>query len=269
RVICEQEPRLPSAAVTRRRGGAATLAEGTPVTASPRHRAAASQLKGDLDNIVLMAMRKEPQRRYASVEQFAEDIRRHLDGLPVIARKDTFAYRAGKFVTRNKVAVGVALAFALLLAASLVLIVQQSVRAARERDKAKQVSQFLTEIFEVSDPGQSRGNTVTAREILDKGAERIDRELSGEPETQATLMATMGAVYERLGLYDDAAPLLEKSLNNRLALFGRDHPDVAESMLSLAIINYDRSRYAEAEPLYRESLAIRRRLFGDEHPATA
>ncbi|HKQ06233.1 MAG TPA: serine/threonine-protein kinase [Blastocatellia bacterium] len=269
KVICGQVPDLPSDAATRGRNDTGTASKASSATAPSRPRGTASQLKGDLDNIILMALRKEPQRRYASVEQFAEDIRRHLEGLPVIARKDTFAYRAGKFVTRNKVAVSVALAFVLLLAVSLVVIVRQSVRAARERDKARQVAQFLAEIFKVSDPGESRGNSVTAREILDKGAERIDRELSGQPEVQATLMATIGQVYESLGLYDAAAPVLEKALNIRLALFGREHPEVAESMLSLAILNYDRSRYAEAEPLYRESLAIRRRLFGDENPATA
>ncbi|MEN3335841.1 MAG: eukaryotic-like serine/threonine-protein kinase [Blastocatellia bacterium] len=277
RVICEQEPERPSTAINRRQ--AATSAAGA--SASTRTPEAVSRtreghpdklrkrLAGDLDNIILMAMRKEPQRRYASVEQFSEDLRRHLEGLPVIARKDTFGYRAGKFIKRNKVAVSVALAFLLLLAVALAVIVQQSVRAARERDKAKQVAEFLTEIFKVSDPGESRGNSVTAREILDQGAERIDKELRGQPEIQATLMATIGEVYERLGLYDAAAPLLEKSLNTRLALFGHEHADVAESMLSLAILHYDRSRYAEAEPLYRESLAIRQRLFGNQHPAVA
>jgi serine/threonine-protein kinase len=276
RVICEQEPERPSAAISRTvntrsvDGVTNTL---TPETVSkPREgqpERLRRKLQGDLDNIVLMAMRKEPQRRYASVEQFSEDLRRHLEGLPVIARKDTFGYRAGKFITRNKVAVAVALAFMLLIAVSIVVIVQQSVRAARERDKAKQVSAFLTEIFKVSDPGESRGNSVTAREILDKGAERIDKELSGQPEVQATLMNTISNVYESLGLYDSAAPLLEKALNTRLALFGHDHADVAESMLSLAVLHYDRSNYAEAEPLYRESLAVRRRLFGNEHPAVA
>jgi eukaryotic-like serine/threonine-protein kinase len=276
RVICEQEPERPSVAISRTvsvespDGNTNRL---TPETVSrPREgqpERLRRKLKGDLDNIVLMALRKEPQRRYSSVEQFSEDLRRHLDGLPVIARKDTFAYRAAKFATRNKVAVSVAFAFMVLLAVSVVMILQQSVRAARERDKARQVSQFLGEIFKVSDPGQSRGSSVTAREILDQGAERIDKELSGQPEVQATLMATIGEVYEGLGLYDAAARVLEKALNTRLQLFGRENAEVAESMLSLAIVNYDRSHYAEAEPLYRESLAIRKRLFGDEHPATA
>src|SRR5205085_4637699 len=126
RVICEQEPRLPSAAVTRRRGGAATLAEGTPVTASPRHRAAASQLKGDLDNIVLKALRKEPARRYASVEQFAEDIRRHLDGLPVMARKPSWSYHTAKFMKRHRAAMAVAATMAVTLMAGVLLIIREA-----------------------------------------------------------------------------------------------------------------------------------------------
>src|ERR1044071_5472954 len=187
---------------------------GTGRTAEPPVKLS-KRIRGDLDNIVLMAMRKEPERRYVSAEQFAEDIRRHLEGLPVIARQDTFAYRASKFIGRNKIGVAVAVAFLILALTATVLVINQSIRASRERDKAQRVSQFLVELFNVSDPGEARGNTVTAREILDKGAERIDRELADQPEVQATLMTTIGQVYVKLGLYDAALPLYEKAVETR------------------------------------------------------
>ncbi|HJQ22897.1 MAG TPA: serine/threonine-protein kinase [Blastocatellia bacterium] len=276
KVICGQEPERPSAAIGRTvttqsaDGMTGTL---TPeIVSRPREgqpERLRRKLKGDLDNIILMAMRKEPGRRYTSVEQFSEDLRRHLEGLPVIARKDTFAYRAGKFVTRNKVAVGVALAFVLLVAVSLVVIVRQSVRAARERDKAQQVSQFLTEIFKFSDPNEARGRAVTAREILDKGAERIERELQGQPEVQATLMDTIGLVYGSLGLYDSALPLLEKSLQIRRDLFGEENLEVAKSLNDLGWMLAEKRNITEAEPRLREALALRRKLLGNEHVDTA
>ena len=277
RIICEQEPDKPSTAINRRmdtvsQGGTDRIAltpESVSKTREGQPEKLRKKLAGDLDNIILMAMRKEPQRRYLSVEQFSEDIRRHLEGLPVIARKDAFAYRAGKFVKRNRVAVVAAAVVVLLIAASVVAIIIQSSKAARERDKAQQVSGFLVDLFKVSAPGEARGRTITAREILDQGAERIERELKDQPEVQATLMNTIGQVYESLGLYDSAASILEKALSIRRGLFGRDHPDVAESMMSLAVVYYDKTDNASAEPLYREALAIRRKIFGGEHESVA
>ena len=168
RVICDQEPERPSTAVNRtlavKSADGATQKTISPETVSRNREGQPDKLqrrlRGDLDNIVLMALRKEPQRRYASAEQFSEDIRRHLEGLPVIARKDTFQYRASKFIRRNKIGVAVAVAFAVLMIGSIIAIALQSVRAARERDKAKQVSAFLTDIFKVSDPSEARGKTI-------------------------------------------------------------------------------------------------------------
>jgi eukaryotic-like serine/threonine-protein kinase len=273
RVICEEQPEKPSTAINRVETAptpdGATQVRITPELVSRTREGQPDKLKkklaGDLDNIVLMAMRKEPLRRYASAEQFSEDLRRHLEGLPCIARKDTFAYRAGKFMRRNKIAVAVAAAFVILTVASTVLIANQSVRAARERDKAKQVSAFLVELFNVSDPGEARGNAVTAREILDKGAQRIDRELADQPEVQATLMNTIGQVYMKLGLYDAALPLYEKALETRRETLGEGSIEVAESLNSLAVYYGAKTDYANAERLSRQVLAIRRKVLGKEH----
>jgi eukaryotic-like serine/threonine-protein kinase len=273
RVICEEQPEKPSTAINRVETtptpDGATKIMITPELVSRTREGQVDKLKkklaGDLDNIVLMAMRKEPLRRYASVEQFSEDLRRHLEGLPCLARKDTFAYRTGKFMRRNKIAVAVAAAFLILTVASAVLIVKQSIRAARERDKAQQVSAFLVELFNVSDPGEARGNAITAREILDKGAQRIERELAKEPEVQATLMNTIGQVYAKLGLYEAARPLYEKALQTRREIFGEESIEVAESLNSLAILYGAKSDYANAESLSRQVLAIRRKVLGKEH----
>ncbi|MGZ8993198.1 MAG: tetratricopeptide repeat protein [Burkholderiaceae bacterium] len=283
RVICDQEPEKPSTAINRTEkllaGDGTTLAL-TPDFVSRTRNSEPDKLRrkliGDLDNVVLMAMRKEPERRYASVEQFAEDIRRHLDGRPVIARKNTFGYRAEKFVRRRKVGVMIGTAFALLIIASAVAILVQSSRvahqrdiAARERVKAERVSGFLADIFKVLDPSEARGNSLTAREILDKGAERVERELGDQPEVQATLLNTIGAAYRSLGLYDKAVPLLEKSLAIRRQALGNGSLEVAQSLYDLGWAWYLKQRPSDAEPLLRESLAVRRKLSGNENAPVA
>src|SRR5215475_12190576 len=157
RTICDTGIEEPSKVVGRMTGADAKLAR---------------QLAGDLDNIAMMAMRIEPERRYQSVEQFSEDIRRHLAGMPVVARKDTFGYRAGKFVRRHKA--GVAILAPLIVLA--VAMTDQAARIARERDRANQetataqaATQSLVAMFEVADPDKARGNVITARELLDRG----------------------------------------------------------------------------------------------------
>jgi eukaryotic-like serine/threonine-protein kinase len=273
KAICEQEPERPSTAINRTEtvsgseGGAqATL---TPEMVSKTREGQPDKLRrklaGDLDNIVLKAMRKEAQRRYASVEQFSEDIRRHLEGLPVIARKDTFGYRAGKFIQRHKVSVAVSAMFVIIIIASVITIMLQSARVARERDKAQKVSAFLVDIFKVSDPSEAKGNAITAREILDRGADKVRQELRDQPEVQATLLDTMGNVYRSLGLYDRATPLLEEALITRRQLFGNENGDVAVSLFDLGMLLYDKGDYAGAETVHREALAIRRQRLGREN----
>lgn len=254
RAICGAEIERPSHLVERRGKAPARLRR---------------ELSGDLDNIVLMALRKEPERRYQSVEQLSEDIRRYLEGRPVTARHDTLIYRAGKFIQRHKASVAVASTIVLLLAVFAGLASLQATRIARERDRANQVTEFLVKSFEVSDPGTARGNSITAREILDSSAAKIRRELQGQPRLQAALMDTMGRVYYKLGLYDSALPLLKDALElNRQAL-GREHPDVASTLNNLALVLHAKGDFAAAEPLYREALEMRRKLLGDERAEVA
>ena len=140
---------------------------------------------------------------------------------------------------------------------------EQRNRAQIEAETARQTTQFMVDLFKVSDPSEALGNSITAREILDKGAARIDHELVDQPQIQATLMDTMGTVYTSLGLYDPALRLVEKASDRRRALFGNEHPEVAASLTHLGEVLKLNARYEEAEDRLRESLAVRRESFGD------
>jgi len=256
-VICQHEPANPSDAV--RHAHADETGAGSP---NKLRRA----LVGDLDNIVRKALRKEPEARYQSVEQLAEDVRRHLEGLPVKAREGTLVYRTSKFVKRHTVALAALLVFLLLLVGFSVNRSQQTARIARERDKAEQVAAFLINLFQVSDPNEAKGNQITAREILDKGADKITAELHNQPEVQAALMHTMGQVFYNLGLDDRAIPLFEKALNIRQQVLGKLNLETADTRSSLALaLARKRDSSSVAEPLLREALEVQRKLLGQEH----
>jgi eukaryotic-like serine/threonine-protein kinase len=171
---------------------------------------------------------------------------------------------------RKKALVAVAMA---VLAAFGVAMTFQTVRARRAeraaRDEAvvsRRVSNFLVGLFKVSDPGEARGNTVTARELLDKGAAQIERELADQPLIRARLMDTMGVVYHRLGLYPRAQALHEAALATRERELGPDHLDVALSLNNLGNVLVDEGKYAEAEPIRLRSLQIREKALGPNHP---
>ncbi len=271
RIVCNVEPEPPSrkSEVGSRKSEGRRRFAFLPTT---DHRPSATSLRGDLDNIVLMALRKEAQRRYASVEQLAEDIRRYLTGLPIIAREDTFGYRVSKFITRNKTAVAVASLVSVLIVGFLVTTLVQSARIRRERDraeaeraKAEKVSNFLVDLFKVNDPSESRGNSVTAREILDKGAQKIGSELNDQPETQAKLMDTMGMAYDGLGLYPQALPLVEQALTTRQQMLGLKHPEVGDSLRSLAQVKFNQGEFEVAAEKSRAAVEVFRQAYGTEH----
>ncbi|MGE3958592.1 MAG: tetratricopeptide repeat protein [Vicinamibacterales bacterium] len=237
------------------------------------------ELAGDLDNIVARAMARQPADRYASVEQLAGDIRRYLDGEPVTAREPTWRYRAAKFVRRHKAGVAVSAALALVVVATGVTFAMQAARLAVERDRARSAEQrareqaitaesvvaFLVDIFATSDPSETRGNTITAREVLDRGAARIESGLSETPAVQATLLSTLGRVYQSLGLYTVAQPMLERALERRSALYGSGDASVGESLDQLGLLRRKQGDYAAAEPLFRQALEIKRRTLGPDH----
>jgi tetratricopeptide (TPR) repeat protein len=269
RIICEQEPIAPSAMVMKTVHDSPELANEVAVCRATTAHRLGRDLKGDLDNIVLMAMRKDANRRYRSAEQLAADLERHAAGQPVTATRDTWLYRTRKFVGRHTVAVTTATLGILLLAAFSVLTLVQAQRIARERDiaalertRAERVSSFLVELFELSDPSKSRGNQVTARELLDIGARRISAGLADQPETRATLLGTIGRVYGSLGLYPDAIALQREALESRRKLFGPQHPEVALAMAGLGDALREQGELAEAETYLAQALAMQRDLLG-------
>ena len=231
----------------------------------------ARQLHGDLDWITMKALEKDRTRRYDSPSELAADIGRHLRNEPVLAGPPSTTYRVRKFVRRHTIGVAasalVVLALVLGIAGTTVGMVRARVAeraAAREAETARQVSDFLTGLFEVSDPSEAKGETITAREILDRGADQIRTTLTDQPLVQARLMSTMGSVYISLGLYDTAQGLLEEALAIREAELPPDHPDVGASLNELGEAHRERAEYDQAWPLYERALAIREEAFGPE-----
>jgi serine/threonine-protein kinase len=223
-------------------------------------------LRGDLDAIVLMAMRKEPERRYASADQLAADLRRYLDGQPVTARREGRAYRAAKFVRRHRLAVAAtAVATLLLMGFSAVTAFQsarlraQAQRITLERDRAQQVSTFLVSLFRSADAFGGSGPRTTVRELLDSGAARVDRELGEQPELRADLLRVMGLSYLSLGLSAEARRLLEHALTIPNQAVHDGEPHQISVMHSLAQVLQEEGEYAAAESLNRDVLRWRRR----------
>jgi len=236
------------------------------------------RLTGDLDNIVLMALRKEPQRRYASAQQFADDIGRHLARLPVIARRDTFGYRAGKFVRRHRwgVAAG-GLLVALLIAFASAMTVQ-SIRLQVERDrselarrsaeretaKAQAINRFLRELLASAGPLEGIRRDVTVAEALSAAEKKARETLADQPEVQAGVLDTIGATFFQEGRVDEGERLIRAALEIRRRIPGPPTADLAESLTELGRTLEDLGKYVESEAALREALAIRARIFGDE-----
>ena len=146
---------------------------------------------------------------------------------------------------------------------------REAERAGQEAESARHVSQFLVDLFELSDPGIARGNTVTAREILDDGAAKIAAELADQPLIQARLMGTIGTVYGKLGLFDQAVPLLRQALATRSQRLGDEHVETAESQVQLAYVYWQQGKFDQAAPLYESSIATQEKELGADHPDLA
>jgi serine/threonine-protein kinase len=277
RVICHQKARLPSETMMRSsssvdRARAANAAEARGTTPARLRR----ELSGDLDNIVMKALRKEPGRRYTSADEMATDLKRYESGQTVIARRDTMRYRAGKFVRRHAMAVAASAAMMVVLAGLATVMAVQAHRVAqerlvaeKERKRSDEVAKFLTGLFEVADPSEARGHDITAREILERGSLRIQQELKDAPETQANLMETIGRVYLSLGLTAEARPQLEKALAMRDKLFPGDHESKASNLAALGSLELASGRMNTAQKHYEDALAMNERLHGKRAAAVA
>ncbi len=248
RIVCEEMPPPPSKAVSAPPGEA-------------RRRARA--LAGDLDQIALAALRKEPARRYGSVAELARDVRRHLAGRPVGVRADTFGYRLAKLARRNRAAtVATALALAALLGGLAAYAWQARVaraearRATVERAKAEQVNAFLRQALASPDPMLGGGRHVSVAEILDRASVRLGGDLAGQPEVEISLRETLGETYLNLGLSREA----EREFRRALALMGPRRDDLEPRLLAnrveLAQTLSDQGRWSEARTELRPALDL-------------
>jgi len=273
RVICEQPIMTPSAAVV----SAAASSEGSDdrraAVESAAHARASRpdrlrrSLKGDLDTIVKMALRKEPERRYLSVEQLTSDIEHHLEGRPISARKDTVMYRMGKLVRRHpwRLATGASILALVVALAGMTLERQSSenLRMRLEAERSQQVAGFLQGLFDIDQTTPAAGETVTARELLDRGAGTLEEDLDNQPQLQATLQGLLGEMYRKLGQYDQARRLLDQSLETNRAIYGPEHPAVLASLVGRARLLADLGRFDEAEASYVSALESYRGSQGD------
>jgi eukaryotic-like serine/threonine-protein kinase len=271
RAIREQDPAKPSTRIRLLGAASAALAE----KRKEEPRSFARRLRGELDWIAMKALEKDRNRRYGSPTELAADIARYLGNEPVLAYPPSAGYRAKKFVRRHRFGVAAAASAVFLLITFAAAMAVQARRIANERDRANQqaevaqrVVNFMKGMFQVSDPSEARGNSITAREILDNTSKEIDMGLAKDPETQAQLMDVMGDVYESLGLYPRAQPLLERALDIDRGVLGPRNAETLQSADDLSWLLYREAHYAEAEKLGRATLDTRRQVLGPDHRDT-
>ncbi|HTG34570.1 MAG TPA: tetratricopeptide repeat protein [Thermoanaerobaculia bacterium] len=271
--ICDQEPERPSQALFRRGDPAPKTLETTAETVArargTRPAALQRKLRGDLDTIVLTALRKEPARRYASAAELAADLDRHLQHLPVAARPDTLLYRTRKLLRRRQKTVAAAAIAAVVALGFVVGLVEQGRNLARERDKARYALSFLVDTFREASPYETERGSLTAGEILEEGSTRVSRELAKRPDAQAAVMDAIGEAQLGLGRADAAAPLLARALELRRKAGDTEPLELATSLEHLAGARYEQSAFPETEALLREAVALRRREDSDPEALAA
>jgi eukaryotic-like serine/threonine-protein kinase len=264
RLLREQDPPRPSTKMeTEKDAASQAAARGT----GPDQLRAV--LKGDLGWIVMKALEKDRDRRYQTPLELAADIRRFLDNEPIVARPVSAAYQLKKYVRRHLVGTAFAVAMVLVVATFTFMQARQLRRTTRERDRADRVTEYMASMFKVSDPGEARGNTITAREVLDKASKDIDSGLAQDPELQAQMMVLMSRVYGSLGLYPRSETLARQAVTVRNRVLGPEHPQTLEAMDALESAISRQRKTEEAVKLEREMLAIRRRVLGNDDPNTA
>ena len=232
------------------------------------------RLRGDLDNIILKAMEKEPKRRYNSAQALADDIGRYLNDEPVKVRPGTFGYKAEKFISRNKLPV---VAVLMVIAVAIGGIVYHTGQLQTERDlarqqaeRAKSVAGFMTTIFEAANPAETQGETFTAHDLLEEGMQSAQRLVESDPELYASFMIEMGKAWEAIGDYEKAHEAYQNSLEMRRKILPPRHPNIATALYHKADMN---NRYIpgeeDPEEMFLEVLNIRKEVFGEFHPLVA
>ena len=235
------------------------------------------RIRGDLDRIVLTALRDEPERRYASAGQLGEEIDRFLEGRAVLAQPDTLSYRVRTFVRRNRLAVTAAAVlvscittFGVVAALQARALAAQSRIAGLERDKAEQVVRVLVDLFETTNPAvRPDGDRMPIGQFLAGAEARALAQLSGAPLVRAKLQQVFGLIHAERGEFMPARTALEEALAAQRRLVGPDHPDALESLQALGQTMRELGDHESARRLLDESIARHRRVYGDEHDKTA
>ncbi len=274
RVICEVEPMPPSQAV-------ATPNTDTAPRCGLDPRQLRRTLAGDIDTIILKALRKEPQRRYSTVEQFSDDIQRYVDGRPVLARSGARLYRARKFIRRNRWAVALVTTVFLALSTIALVTSNQSRRLDRERKAAldaKQIAQennvraeaeanrtrtalrSFRDVLALTDPNEANTRQISARELLDQAAERIHSQHADQPDVEAALQVTIGTAYQNLGLLEQAETHLQRAVDLCERLDSSPNMQLSESLSALGVLRHRQGKLPEAEILLRRALDMGRQL---------
>ncbi len=229
-------------------------------------------LRGDLDNIILKALKKEPERRYSSAENFAADIERHQKGLPVTARPDTFSYRAGKFIKRNNLTVAAAALVLLAVLGGVAATLWQAEQARKEAAKAKKINGFLQDVLNFSNPhwlssNPEKNRNATISEAIDAAVNKLETDLKDEPEIQAEIRFTLGKTYVGQGRNQEAERQLRSALEKFSEIFGDESPQVMKTKVILGDSLFLQGDYQEAERQYLDSINyFRQNDAEDENP---
>lgn len=274
RVICEVEPQRPSTVISEVSDKDETRPRSIQISEGRRTRIGRLRklLKGDLDNIIMMSLRKSPERRYASVDHLASDLKRYLSGQPVLAQKDTFGYRFGKFIRRHRLPVAITALFLVMLIGFTGTTIWQAQRISKERDAAEterntsdQVVQVLVDLFEMSNPEKvPGGDTLRVGSFLQQAEAKMIESLDDQPLVQTKMKHVLGSMYYVRGELDNARDLYEQALKQQHELKGPDDPLSATISHDIARLVLTAGSPKEAEPLLRESLNNLREIHGNQ-----
>ena len=258
--VCQMSPIQPSMRVV---SASADIAAARRVSVAALSRT----LAGDLDTIVLYALRKEPDRRYASVTELLADVERYRAGLPVKAQTDSFQYRARKFVVRRRVPLTWGAALLVATAISLPAVAAQRLRIARETARAEQIEQLLSDLFALPHP-RVVAQPPMAVTYADHATQLVRSELAAHPRSRARLLTMVGRLYNALGHYARSIEVLEEALSLRRVTFGADSIEVADTLEWLGQSQHYAAQYDASESSVRQALRIRKLRLGDVEPDT-
>lgn len=277
-IVCHSEPTRPSTAITKAPTGHTETeqsAEEISIARQTRPDQLQKYLRGDLDTIILKALQKDPERRYESAEKMASDISNYLNGQPVSAHPDSYLYRSQKFVKRHSLGVASTIAIILLLlgyAATITWHSQQTeaalLQAQQETLKAEQVTGFLMEMFEASDPNEYPGLAVTAGDILESGVQNAER-LADQPEIQSQMFDLTGRIYMNLGQYEQAETLLQRGLEIRQNIYETGHAEISKSLHNVGVLYWNRGQYHTAEEYLREAFQLKEEIYTGQNESLA